>query len=72
MSKVVSEMSLVIKIVSTYLSNQSKIEQLKEELKKMERLVRIFEMTYLDLKDKLQIQVQLKNMKRQRLPCVWL
>ena len=31
MSKVVSEMSLVIKIASTYLSNQSKIEQLKEE-----------------------------------------
>ena len=31
MPKVVSEMSLVIKIASTYLSNQSKIEQLKEE-----------------------------------------
>jgi hypothetical protein len=31
MPKVVSEMSIVIKIASTYLSNQSKIEQLKEE-----------------------------------------
>ena len=31
MPKVVSEMSIVIKTASTYLSNQSKIEQLKEE-----------------------------------------
>lgn len=40
-------------MVGQLMNSSDVIGLLKEEIKKLERLVRIFEMTYLDLKDKL-------------------
>lgn len=41
------------------------VNEFKGQLKKLERLIRIFEMTYLDLKDGLQNQVRIKNLQCQ-------
>jgi len=38
------------------------VNQFKEELIKLERLVRVFEMTYLDLKDNLQSALRTANL----------
>ena len=38
------------------------IHYFKEELKRLERYIRIFEMTYLDLKDNLQVTLKDKNL----------
>jgi hypothetical protein len=44
------------------MSDQVLINNFRNELKNLERLVRIFEITYLDLSEKLQETLQEKNM----------
>lgn len=43
--------------------NKALIEEMKQELKKFERMVRVFEMTYLDMTQRLQEITKENNLK---------
>lgn len=57
-----SEQDLVNQKRQTLMRDQKLILKLKQELKQLERLIRIFEMTYLDLKEEMQQVTRTKNL----------